>query len=185
MTTNNYNYSTEFRNALRTAIQPWVEWKHIPMGKTHCSTCLKLDKCWFLKANMPILPQHEYCHCTAAPKSTRTVQAQATADSAYSKYDPYLFNTNGSYHHGKEIMFNSWGYTVSDSLWLKNEIERQCLEKYKAGDYFLNKLDHNGQRINIIVTIPRKDGNGEASFTTGWVVYPSGRIQLATPYGDN
>ncbi len=82
-------------------------------------------------------------------------------------------------------MFQSWGYTVSDSLWLKNEIERQGLEKYKEGNYILNKLDRNGQRINIVVTIPRKDGSGEVSFTTGWVVYPNGRIQLATPYGDN
>ena len=32
MTTNNYDYSTEFRNAIRTTIQPWVEWKHIAMG---------------------------------------------------------------------------------------------------------------------------------------------------------
>lgn len=53
MTTNNYDYSTEFRNAIRTAIQPWVEWKHIPMGIIHCPTCLKLDKCWFVKTNMP------------------------------------------------------------------------------------------------------------------------------------
>ena len=185
MSTNNYNYSTEFRNAIQTAIQPWVEWKHISKGKTHCPTCLKLDKCWFVKANMPMLPQHEYCHCTAVPKSTRTVKKQATAESSYSKYDPYLFNTNGAYDHGKEVMLRSWGYTAADSNWMKSEVERQGLEKYKEGDYILNKLDHNGQRINIVVTIPRKDGSGEVSFTTGWVAYPNGHIKLATPYGDN
>lgn len=184
MTTNNYDYSTQFRNAIRTAIQPWVEWKHIPMGILHCPTCLKLDKCWFVKANMPMLPQHEKCHCTAVPISTQTVQQQATADSKYSKFDPFLFDTNGKYNHGKEVIFHSAGYSVADSLWLKEEVERQGLEKYKAGDYILNKLDHDGQRVNIVVKIPRKDREGELSFTTGWVAYPNGHIQLATPYGD-
>ncbi len=178
------NYTNEVKDESYIAIQPWVEWKHVTMGKTHCPACLKLDKCWFVKANMPKIPQHELCHCKADPKSTRTVLREATANSAYSKYDPYLFNTTGTYHHTKEVLFRGWGYTVSDALWLKNEIERQGLEKYKAGNYILNKLDHNGQRINIIVTIPRKDRSGVVTFTTGWIVYPSGHIQLATPYAD-
>ena len=166
-------------------IQPWVAWRHRPMGRTHCAICLRLDKCWFTKANMPELPHHPLCHCTAVPKSVLTVQMQTTADSAYSKYDPYLFNTKKSYSHGKEKMFNSWGYTVEDALWLKEEIEKQCLEKYRNGNYELKKLDHNGQRINITVTIPRKDKIGVATFTTGWMVYPNGHIQLNTPYGDH
>lgn len=178
------NYTNQAKKESYIAIQPWVEWKHVTMGKTHCPTCLKLDKCWFVKANMPKIPQHERCHCKADPKSTRTVLREAKADSAYSKYDPYLFNTTGMYHHTKEVLFRSWGYTVSDALWLKNEIERQGLKKYKEGNYILNKLDHNGQRINIIVTIPRKDSSGMVTFTTGWIVYPSGHIQLVTPYAD-
>ena len=184
MTISNYDYSTEFRNAIRTAIQPWMEWKHIAMGKTHCPTCLKLDKCWFVKANMPQLPQHEYCHCTAVPKSTRTVQAQATAESVYSKFDPYLFDPNGVYGHKKDVLFRLWGYTVEDSRWLKEEMERQGLEKYISGEYTLNKLDYNGQRINIVIKIPRKDNGEEVSFISGWMVMPNGKIRLATPYGD-
>lgn len=184
MITNNYNYGIDPANTVQAAIQPWVEWKHLSVGKTHCLTCLKLDKCLFAKNNMPHLPQHDYCHCMALPKSALAVQRQATAESAYSKFDPYLFNTNGAYSHGKEALFQSWGYTASDSHWLKMEIERQGLVRYTEGKYILNKLDHNGQRINIVVTIPRKDGRGEVSFTTGWVVYPNGRIKLATPYGD-
>ncbi|MBQ3088215.1 MAG: hypothetical protein IJC36_01135 [Clostridia bacterium] len=168
-----------------SAIQSWIEWKHITKGKTHCSTCLKLDRCWFTKANMPELPQHKYCHCTTASKSCLTIQKQAIANSVYSKYDPYLFDTNNEYKHGKGKLFNLWGYTVKDSQWLKNEVERQGLEKYVAGQYELKNLDSNGQRINIVIKIPRKDKNGEASFTTGWMVYPNGKIQLITPYADN
>ena len=62
-----YNYSNEFQEATQAGIHPWVEWKHITMGKSHCKTCLRLDKCWFAKSAMPQLPQHAHCHCTAAP----------------------------------------------------------------------------------------------------------------------
>lgn len=82
------------------------------------------------------------------------------ANSAYSKFDPFLFNTNGSYSHHKEDLLKSWGYTVADAKWLQSEIEKQGLEKYISGDYVLNKLDKNGQRINIRVEIPRKDTSG-------------------------
>ncbi|MBO5105593.1 MAG: hypothetical protein J6C29_01700 [Clostridia bacterium] len=46
-------------------------------------------------------------------------------------------------------------------------------------------LDGNGQRINIIIKIPRKDKIGEVSFATGWMVYPNGKIKLNTPYADD
>jgi len=47
----------------------------------------------------------------------------------------------------------------------------------------LGKLDIRGQRINIRVTIPRKDGSGDVSFITGWMVLPNGKLKLNTPYG--
>ena len=65
-------------------------------------------------------------------------------------------------------MFNLWGCTIEDSHWLKSEIEQQGLEKYIAGQYTLNKLNSNGQRINIIIKTPRKDKSGDVAFTTGW-----------------
>ena len=34
------------------------------------------------------------------------------------------------YDHNKEKLFNSWGYTIDDSKWLQNEIEKQALQKY-------------------------------------------------------
>ena len=133
MLVNQYNYSSGFPSS-------WVEWKHISTGLTHCQTCLRLDKCWFVEDNMPELPQHEYCHCTAVPKPDIMVQMQATAESAYTKYDPFLFNTNGSYSHGKEHLFKMWGYSVMDIPWLKKEIERQGLEKYKKGDLYFTQI---------------------------------------------
>ena len=161
----------------------WVEWVHRSRGKTHCETCLKLDKCWFMNANKPELPQHPFCHCETMPIPYSRVLDEANAQSAYSKYDPYLFDTMDYYKHGKNKAFESWGYSVDDSAWLKKEIEKQALRKYVAGEYSLGKLNKDGQRISIRVEIPRKNESGNVSFITGWMVYPNGRIQLSTPYG--
>lgn len=183
MPANNYNYSTEFRNAIRTAIQPWVEWKHIPMGIFHCPTCLKLDKCWFVKANMPKLPQHEKCHCTSVSIPNAMVQAQATAISPIRKFTEYLFNPDNPQNRGKADLFEGWGYDVSDSEWMVEESQRQAREKYIAGDYSLGKLDHDGQRIHIQMTIPDKVTGDMKIFRTAWMARPNGELVLTTPYG--
>ena len=166
----------------------WVEWVHRSRGKSHCETCLKLDKCWFMKQNKPELPQHPFCHCETVPLSYECVLNEANAESAYSKYDPYLFNrgnvyTRNVYTHSKQKMFESWGYTIDDATWLQREIENQALAKYAAGEYTLGKLDEYGQHINIRIEIPHKYRTRPVSFVSGWMVYPSGTIHLATPYG--
>lgn len=163
----------------------WVEWVHHSRGSNCCQECLKLDHCWFLESKAPTWPHHPYCHCALEPIDYIKVLGDVTVDSSYSKYDPFLFNTNGKYTHGKERMFESWGYSVNDIPWLKAEIERQSLEKYLAGDYELDKLDHWGQRIDIQIEIPRKNGEGTVTFWSGWLVCPNGHLQLATPYGDD
>ncbi len=136
----NQDFSNAVREYVEFSQRKWVEWKHIITGITHCPRCLSLDKCWFPVDNMPINPLHEMCHCTAKSISASTVKSRAKATSAYSKFDPYLFNTNGLYSHHKEDMFESWGYTVEDIPYLKAEIERQGREKYLYGDYSLGKL---------------------------------------------
>ena len=80
-------------------------------------------------------------------------------------------------------MFHLWGYTVDDAKWLQAEIERQAREKYIAGEYQLGILNRYGQRVNIRVAIPRKNGVGDVSFVTGWTVLPNGQLKLNTPYG--
>lgn len=106
-----------------------------------------------------------------------------SAYSDYRKFDSYLFNTNGLQTHSKEKLFKEWGYTIDDARWLQAEIERQAKEKYIAGKYTLGKLNWNGQRISIRVIISRRDGAGEVSFITGWMVEPDGKLRLTTPYG--
>ncbi len=112
-----------------------------------------------------------------------TVLKNAKAISDYSKFDPYLFDPENFYKHGKGEMLESWGYTVSDSKYLQEESEKQALEKYINGDYKLGVLNNYGQRISIRITIPRKDTGEMVSYITGWMVYPNGQISLNTPYG--
>jgi len=103
--------------------------------------------------------------------------------SDYSKFDLYLFNLLGKFTHGKEKLFAQWGYTVEDARWLQFEMERQAREKYCNGNYELGTLNMFGQRINIRIEIPRKDGGGTVSFLSGWMVESGGRLRLSTPYG--
>ena len=163
----------------------WVKWIHEPSGIFHCLECLQLNRCWFTRDNAPIWPHHEKCHCRLEAIDYLVVLINATAYSDYSKFDPYLFNTTGSYTHGKEKLFELWGYSVDDIPWLKAEIERQALEKYLSGDYILGKLDKNGQRINIRIAIERRDTGEIVTFLSGWMACPNGHLQMTTPYGDD
>lgn len=38
--------------------------------------------------------------------------------------------------------------------------------------------------ISIVIHLNRKDTGKEITFVAGWMVYPDGRIELITPYGD-
>ena len=161
----------------------WVKWTHHSQGPNCCQECLMLDGCWFPRENTPTWPHHPNCHCTLDPIDYTIVLMNAASHSDFGKFDPYLFNTQGRHPHGKEKLFIQWGYSVDDAKWLQSEIEKQAREKYILGDFALDDLDKRGQRINIRVTITRRDTGEPVSFITGWMVYPNGQIQLITPYG--
>lgn len=161
----------------------WVKWLHRNLSNKHCPECLKLDKCWFLKTKAPPWPHHPHCHCLLQPISHDVVLKNAVTKSDYSKFDPYLFDPENFYKHGKNKMFENWGYTINDSKWLQKEIEKQGLEKYVQGDYKLGVLNKYGQRISIRIEIPRRGTKESVSFITGWTVLPNGQIKLNTPYG--
>ncbi len=161
----------------------WVKWVHRNLSDNHCPECLMLDGCFFKGDNHPPHPHHSFCHCVLENISQNEVKSQATTFAAYQKFDPYLFDPEDFYKHGKNKAFESWGYSINDSNWLKNEFEKQALQKYILGDYKLGKLDEHGQRLSIEIKIPRKDKEGSVSFTTGWMVCPNGKIKLNTPLG--
>lgn len=106
-----------------TDIPDQVEWTHHSDGKTHCEECLMLDGCWFTGNNHPPCPHHPYCHCTLDPIDYAVVMMNIAANSEYSKFDPYLFDPENYYKHGKNKAFESWGYTIADAQWIKDEID--------------------------------------------------------------
>lgn len=161
----------------------WNKWIHRNLSDNHCSECLMLDGCWFEKTKTPKHPHHPFCHCVLETLSNNIVKIKSEAYSVFSKYDPYLFNRDNAYSHQKQILFEEWGYTIEDAKWLKNEIEKQCLENYRNGNYQLGRLNEQGQRISIRVEIPNKTHGGMVSFITGWMIRPNGQITLNTPYG--
>lgn len=184
----NVSYLSEMVKAAVWGEQPpqkprWNRWIHRNLSDRHCEPCLKLHNCWFEKDKTPLWPHHPACHCLLEDVSYDEVLTKSTAQSAYSKFDPYLFDPDDFYKHGKAKMLKSWGYSIEDSSYLKEEIEKQGWEKYIAGEYTLGVLNKYGQRISIRVEIPRKDEPGTASFITGWTVRPNGEITLNTPYG--
>ena len=70
-----------------------------------------------------------------------------------------------------------------DSQYLKQEFIKQAKLAYYVGYYELGLLNDFCQRINIEITLKKKNMNEYATFVSGWIVYPDGKIVLATPYG--
>lgn len=83
----------------------------------------------------------------------------------------------------KKSLFESWGYSKKDSALLKNEYEKQALEKYINAQYIIQKLDNYGQRINIVINLNTPTGK-QVSVISGWLVFPYGKLKNVTPYGD-
>ena len=97
------------------------------------------------------------------------------------KFTGYIFNDIKN--KGKKQLFEAWGYSSEDSQELKILFEQQAQKQYELGEYELNFLNKYGQRINIIITLKNRNTGGIITFYSGWMVYPDGRIDLATPYG--
>lgn len=162
--------TTNFRKTLNTVIAV------INRGK-HCAMCLNINGCCFPKNNMPQYPLHPHCHCSLEPIGA----ISAKAECELSKFTKYIFSE--SQNRGKKALFESWGYDILDSQWLRHEFERQAKEKYERGEFELNKLNNYGQRINIQIILPRKDKMETVKFVSGWMVYPNGNLKLTTPMG--
>lgn len=159
----------------------WVKWKHVSGGIWHCPVCLILDKCWFSNSLKPELPQHEKCHCIVEKISTPIPQNNTEAACDIRKFTEYIFSDKYSWN-GKRKLYESLGFTVNDSNYLKKEYEIQALKNYCNSKYKLGKLDSQGQRINIDIEFMKN--NRKLKFASGWMVRPEGLITNNTPLAD-
>ena len=116
--------------------------------------------------------------CLIIPKKNIIFETECPIE----KFENYIFKPSNN--KSKKELFESWGYDILDSKWLQEEFCRQALDKYSSGEFTLNKLNEYGQRINIEIELPRKNGSGIVTFQSGWMVYPNGLIKLVTPYGE-
>ncbi|MCM1194775.1 MAG: hypothetical protein NC332_02455 [Firmicutes bacterium] len=143
----------------------------------HCAKCLNINGCCFPKNNMPGYPLHPNCHCKIVPISNIKFSTKCKIE----KFSTNIFNPQ--IPNGKKQLFEELGYGTIDSEYLVECFCQQAQDKYSSGDFVLNKLDDYGQRININISIPSKNGKTVYTFRTGWMVYPEGEIQLVTVYG--
>lgn len=148
------------------------------IGNKHCAPCLNLNGCEFPIDLMPQHPPHPNCHCSL--KTAEALDTAALCD--LSKFDKYIFSPIFDVNTGKKALFESWGYDIMDSQYLKEEYCKQAQKKYADGDFTLGKIDEYGQRITIVIVLPRKNIRKKAYLKSGWMIYPDGVIQLATPY---
>ncbi len=170
----------------------WVKWYHkgvpdvegkeregarkVAETNRHCKICTVLSGDYFPSINIPKYPQHPYCDCKLF--SIVKPNLQAFAKCALQKFEGYIFKSDKS--KGKTVLFESWGYTIEDSEYLKSEFERQAKQKYLSGEYSLQFLDEHGQRLTIVIELKTKNKN--VKIKTGWMVHPLGVITCATPY---
>lgn len=172
----------------------WVKWVHegskpaenntekianVVIGaiSKHCAMCLNLNGCCFVYDKKPGLPLHPNCHCKTINVSQPDIQTECPIE----KFTKYVFVP--SLVNDKKQLFELWGYDIMDSEYLQQEFITQARLAYLVGDYELGLLNEYGQRINVVITLKRKDKNEHVTFRSGWMVYPNGKIILTTPFG--
>ncbi len=117
------------------------------------------------------------CHCYTMDIPPITAKSECSIE----KFSKYVFSETTN--TGKKYLFENWGYSIMDSEYLQKEFEKQAQLAYSTGNYELGLLNKYGQRISFEITLKKKNKNEHATFVSGWMVYPNGKIVLTTPYG--
>lgn len=174
----------------------WVKWFHagIPdepevvrqavrvaaVIQGHCLACTGISGCYFMNINekkCPKHPHHSYCHCKKQLAVTPFVKAFCDIR----KFTEYIF-AEKYVKNGKSNLFTHLGFTIYDSKKLKDSFENQASKQYALGNYILGKLDNNGQRMNIEISLTQQNGK-IVKFVSGWMIRPNGYITCNTPLG--
>lgn len=152
----------------------------------HCKPCTALSGCYFVKSKLPNKKAegdgllHPHCDCKLENIAKPTVKAYCDIR----KFSGYVFS-NKYITNGKKVLFESLGYTIEDSEFLKTEYETQAKQKYLNGDYIIRGLNPQyGQDINIVIELITRAGR-QVSIISGWKVHPLGLITCNTPLADD
>lgn len=152
----------------------------------HCKPCTALSGCYFVKSKLPNKKAkgdgllHPHCDCQLENIAKPTVKAYCDIG----KFSGYVFSDKYK-TNGKKALFESLGYTIEDSEFLKTEYETQAKQKYLNGDYIIRGLNPQyGQDINIVIELTTHAGR-QVSIISGWKVHPLGLITCNTPLADD
>ena len=164
------------KNFLSLKEDDWIEW--IAQPNDWQDDCDKFNGCYFMVKQMPKYPQHPRCQCRLKKiaKPIPNITAKATCD--IRKFTEYVFDEEKS--KGKKELFESWGYTIKDSEYLRQLYISQAIQKYCNGDYVYKGVEYYA-RIEIVIELPSNNGEVQR-IKTGWSLLPQGEIKIATPF---
>ena len=165
------------KNFLSLKEDDWIEWVAWPNDWQ--DDCDKFNGCYFIVKQMPKYPQHPNCQCRLEKiaKPIPYITANATCD--INKFTRYLFSDK--YDDGKKELFESWGYTIEDSVYLQQLYVSQAIQKYCDGEYQYVGVNNYVAKISIVIILINEDGK-EQKVNTIWKLKPKGAIELVTPY---
>lgn len=132
-------------------------------------------------AGQGIAPSHAIFN-DGGGKATDTAANEVSTVVDTRKFSDYIFKPGAD--HGKNVVFESLGYTADDSATLSEIWQTQAAQKYANGDFTLGKADQYGQRINIEIALPGKGGASRQTsyLQSGWMIQPDGSLKLNTPF---
>ena len=141
---------------------------------THtCALCVALNDTVFRNNNKPKY-YHPKCKCELRPYNLTDV----IIDLPMKKITNYLF-----VNVDKKAMMRSMGFIIDDSDELYKIIETETKKQYLSGNYVLKNLNENGQHFKINITLKgKREYLGESyKCHIGTIMYPYGKIKIATP----
>lgn len=142
--------------------------------ETHtCALCVALNQTVFRNNNKPDY-YHYHCKC----KNKKYNLTKIIEEFPFKKITDYLFLNNN-----KTAMMKSMGYDKADAKYIYDLLSKIIERKFLAGDYTLRELNINGQHIEISFNLQGKKDHEQEVFVchSGCVVWPYGKIKIATP----
>ena len=164
-------------NFLSLKEDDWIQW--IAQENDWKDDCDKFGDCYFIVKQMPKYPQHLKCQCRLKKieKPIPKITARATVD--IRKFTEYIFSDK--YVDGKKELFESWGYTIDDSEYLRILYISQALKEYCNGNYKYLGTNDFCVKISIQIVI-KNETEKEQIVNTVWGLGKEGELMLITPY---
>lgn len=137
-----------------------------------CYLCVAANKTAYKPNNVWSLT-HPNCKC----KGVRD-DVSVQVDFPMGKLTNYLFTDE---HKSK--MPHKIGYWIEDSAELHQILSAAIKKQYEEGGYKIKTLDEHGQHVQFdIIVQGKRDHTGEIfRIRTGCVLWPYGKIKVATP----